>query len=73
MDVGGWINVSAILIVGFVTWLLVIGTTESARVNAILVAVKIAALTAFVILTLPVLNAEHFGVGTRPSSSCRPA
>jgi len=64
MDVGGYINVFAILIVGFVTWLLVIGTTESARVNAILVAVKIAALTAFIILTLPVLNAEHFGVGS---------
>ena len=63
MDVGGYINVFAILIVGFVTWLLVIGTTESARVNAILVAVKIAALTAFIILTLPVLNSAHFGAG----------
>ena len=60
--IGGCINVPAIVIVGFVTWLLVIGTTESARVNAVLVAIKIAALTAFIVLTLPVLNATHFGV-----------
>src|SRR3954469_17708129 len=33
MDTGGWINVPAIVVVTFVTWLLVIGTTESARVN----------------------------------------
>src|ERR1044072_1109021 len=50
MDVGGWVNVPAIIVVTFVTWLLVIGTTESARVNAVLVAVKIAALTAFIAL-----------------------
>ncbi len=61
MATGGWINVPAVLITALVTWLLVIGTTESARVNAILVAVKIAALTAFIILTIPVLNASHFG------------
>jgi APA family basic amino acid/polyamine antiporter len=60
MATGGWVNVPAILVVGFVTWLLVIGTTESARVNAILVAVKIVALTAFIALTIPVLNAENF-------------
>jgi len=60
MNVGGWINVPAIIIIGVVTWLLVIGTTESARVNAILVAVKIAALTAFIVLTLPVLKSSNF-------------
>jgi basic amino acid/polyamine antiporter, APA family len=59
-QVGGWINVPAILISAVVTWLLIIGTTESARVNAILVAIKIAALTAFVLLTVPVLKAENF-------------
>jgi APA family basic amino acid/polyamine antiporter len=60
LQVGGWINVPAILVVGFVTWLLVIGTTESARVNAVLVLIKIAALTAFIALTVPVANAENF-------------
>ncbi len=43
-----------------VTALLVIGTTESARVNAVLVAIKVAALTAFVALTMPVLKTGNF-------------
>jgi len=37
-----------------------IGTTESARVNAVLVAIKIVALTVFVSLTVPVINGAHF-------------
>jgi len=60
LNTGGWINVPAMIVVALVTWLLVIGTTESARVNAVLVAVKIVALTAFVALTIPVLKAENF-------------
>ena len=60
VEVGGWINVPAIIVSIFVTWLLIIGTTESARVNAVLVAIKIAALTAFIALTIPVLKAENF-------------
>src|SRR3546814_4999330 len=48
------------LIAGLVTWLLVIGTKESATVNAILVLIKIAALTLFVALALPVMNMENF-------------
>lgn len=75
LAVGGWINVPAILVVGIVTWLLVVGTTESARFNAVLVVVKITALTAFIALTIPVLKAENFdpfmptGFGNPLSSS----
>ncbi|WP_239537069.1 hypothetical protein, partial [Serratia marcescens] len=54
---GGLINLPAMLIAGLVTWLLVIGTKESATVNAILVAIKITALTAFIVLAVPVMNA----------------
>ena len=43
-----------------VTWLLVIGTTESARFNAILVVVKVTALTIFVALSVPVMKLDHF-------------
>jgi basic amino acid/polyamine antiporter, APA family len=50
---GGFINLPAVTIAGLITWLLMIGTTESARVNAVLVAIKVTALTAFVFLTLP--------------------
>lgn len=49
---GGFINLPALVIALLVTWLLVIGTSESAKVNAALVAVKVVALTAFVALTL---------------------
>ena len=57
---GGLFNVPAFLISLFVTWLLIIGTKESAFVNAILVAVKIAALTLFVVLAVPVMNSQNF-------------
>ena len=57
---GGAINLPAMFIAGLVTWLLVIGTRESATVNAILVAVKVAALTLFIVLAVPVMNMENF-------------
>ena len=57
---GGLINLPALVIALLITWLLMIGTTESARVNAVLVAIKITALTAFIILTLPKVNADNF-------------
>jgi basic amino acid/polyamine antiporter, APA family len=49
---GGLINLPALVIALLITWLLMIGTTESARVNAVLVAIKVTALTAFIGLTL---------------------
>ncbi len=56
----GIINVPAIVIAGLITALLVKGTTESATVNAALVAIKITALTMFVVLTWPAMHASHF-------------
>lgn len=49
---GGFINLPAFVIALLVTGLLVIGTSESAKFNAVLVAIKVTALTAFVALTL---------------------
>ena len=49
---GGFINLPALLIALLITWLLMIGTTESARVNAVLVLIKVTAHTAFIGLTL---------------------
>ncbi|MDB5681544.1 MAG: amino acid permease [Sphingomonas bacterium] len=57
---GGIINLPAVVISILVTGLLILGTTESARVNAILVAVKVTALTLFVALTVPVLKTNEF-------------
>ena len=57
---GGVVNLPAMLIAALVTWLLVIGTKESATVNAILVAIKVAALTLFIVLSVPVMNMDGF-------------
>ncbi len=57
---GGLINLPAVVIALLVTWLLMIGTTESARVNAVLVTIKVTALTVFVALTLPKTHAANF-------------
>jgi basic amino acid/polyamine antiporter, APA family len=57
---GGLINLPAVIIALLVTWLLMIGTTESARVNAVLVAIKVTALTIFIILALPKAEMANF-------------
>ena len=49
---GGFINLPALLIALIVTALLVVGTSESAKVNAFLVLIKVTALTGFIALTL---------------------
>lgn len=58
--VGGIMNVPAAIIALLVTALLVIGTRESAAVNAVLVTIKVAALTLFSALAIPVMNMENF-------------
>ncbi|MFN3387912.1 MAG: amino acid permease [Allosphingosinicella sp.] len=57
---GGLINLPALVIALLITWLLMIGTTESARVNAVLVAIKVTALTIFIALTLPQVDTANF-------------
>ncbi len=60
LEHGGYVNLPAMLIALLITWLLIVGTKESAAVNAVLVVVKIAALSLFVVLALPVMKSEHF-------------
>ncbi|MGZ8410920.1 MAG: amino acid permease [Hyphomicrobium sp.] len=57
---GGIINLPAFLVTLAVTGLLVIGTKESAYFNSILVAVKVAALTLFIVLAVPAMNMQQF-------------
>ena len=57
---GGLVNIPAAVIALLVTWLLVLGTKESATVNAVLVGIKVAALSLFVVLALPVMNMNNF-------------
>ncbi len=57
---GGIINLPAMVIAALVTALLVKGTKESATVNAVLVGVKIIALSMFILLTIPVIQTGQF-------------
>lgn len=57
---GGLVNLPAAGIALLVTALLVVGTRESATVNAFLVVVKVAALMAFIFLAVPVMNMDNF-------------
>ena len=56
----GLVNISAVFIIAVVAGLLLLGTRESATLNAVLVVVKIAALVLFVVLALPAFNLDHF-------------
>ncbi|MFT3898497.1 MAG: amino acid permease [Thermomonas sp.] len=56
----GGFNLIAFLLSLLVTMLLVAGTSKSAKVTAMLVIVKIVALTAFIILTFPAVDGANF-------------
>jgi basic amino acid/polyamine antiporter, APA family len=60
MYAGGLVNLPAAVIAMLVTGLLIIGTRESATVNAVLVSIKVAALVLFVVLAVPVINGANF-------------
>ncbi len=57
---GGSFNLLAFLVGLAVTVLLVIGTSKSARVNAVLVAIKIVALTVFIFYAMPAVKSSNF-------------
>ena len=57
---GGTFNLLAFLISLVITGLLVIGTSKSAWVNAVLVTIKIIALTAFIIVAVPAAKDVNF-------------
>lgn len=57
---GGIINLPALLIVVFVSFILYLGTKDSKRLNAILVFIKMAAIFAFVISATPHFDATNW-------------
>jgi len=59
-ELGGIVNVPAVVIIFVVAGMLIAGTRESATVNAILVVVKLLALALFIAVALPSFNAENF-------------
>ena len=58
--VAGAFNLLAFLVSVFVTGILVVGTSHSARFTAVLVLVKVIALTVFIVIALPAVNTVHF-------------
>jgi APA family basic amino acid/polyamine antiporter len=58
-ELGGIVNLPAIAIIAIVAGMLLFGTRESATVNAVLVVVKIIALTVFVAVALPAFDAAN--------------
>ena len=56
----GSFNLIAFLLSLLITWLLVLGTSKSAKFTAMLVIVKIVALTAFVVLAFPAVQHSNF-------------
>ncbi|WP_343610658.1 amino acid permease [Novosphingobium sp.] len=58
-ELGGIINLPAIFIIAVIAGLLSFGTRESARINTILVLIKILTLSLFVAVALPAFDASH--------------
>jgi APA family basic amino acid/polyamine antiporter len=58
-EAGGVINIPAMFIIAVVALLLLVGTRESATLNALLVLVKIAALAMFVAVALPYFDVAN--------------
>ena len=56
----GTFNLIACLISLLITWLLVIGTSKSAKVTAVLVIIKVVALVVFIALAMPAVDGKHF-------------
>ena len=59
-DAGGIVNIPAVAIIAVVAGLLLVGTRESATLNAVLVALKLLALAMFVAITLPAFDSANF-------------
>ncbi|MEZ5544618.1 MAG: amino acid permease [Lysobacteraceae bacterium] len=57
---GGAFNVLAFAISLVITFLLVLGTSKSAKVNAVLVLIKVIALTAFIFIAVPAVKDPNF-------------
>ena len=57
---GGVINLPAVILVALCAWLLIRGASESARVNAIMVLIKLAVLAMFVVVGIFGWNSDNF-------------
>lgn len=56
----GYVNLPAVVLIGLCALLLIRGVSESAKVNAIMVLIKLGVLGVFAILALSAYNTDHF-------------
>jgi APA family basic amino acid/polyamine antiporter len=63
---GAILNVPAVLVIVATTWLLVIGIRESARINNIIVAVKLAVILLFIMFAAPAFSTANWVTPENP-------
>ncbi|MGC8641064.1 MAG: amino acid permease, partial [Isosphaeraceae bacterium] len=63
------LNIPAMLIVALVTALLVVGIQESARVNNVIVAIKVTIVVLFILIGLPLVTTSNWGGKFIPAST----
>jgi APA family basic amino acid/polyamine antiporter len=69
---GAIINAPAMVVIAGISTLLVIGVHESARVNNIIVAIKLAIIVAFIAAAAPFVSTEHWVTASNPAGSFIP-
>lgn len=57
---GGFINLPAVLIIGFLTLLLIKGTKESSQFNTVIVAIKLSVIMLFIIIGVNYINPANY-------------
>lgn len=57
---GGFINLPAVLIIGLLTGILILGAQESSRVNAVIVITNLAVITIFIIVGMNHINTVNY-------------
>jgi basic amino acid/polyamine antiporter, APA family len=69
---GAFLNVPAVAITLAITWLLVIGIHESARVNNVIVAVKLTVIVLFIVLAAPAFSTANWVTSSNPDGNFIP-
>lgn len=60
MSVGGFINLPAVIVIGILTGVLILGAKESTRINAAIVIANIAVIVVFIVVGLKYINPANY-------------
>jgi basic amino acid/polyamine antiporter, APA family len=63
---GAILNVPAVVVIAAITWILVIGIRESARLNNLLVAIKLTVIILFIVLAAPYFSTANWVTSVNP-------